>query len=142
LKPFKLSSTAIIIGLLGLCTDNELSDGEASIRVSLIFEFANGRALFDCLFGVQANNSKLKLDVNQMMLIATQTIRSPSHREALHLLHSTQQKPGDSVMVHCDVKSTNVLQQLDDERRVVRAVLADFGLARFHSDLNESAALA
>jgi Ser/Thr protein kinase RdoA (MazF antagonist) len=45
-------------------------------------------------------------------------------------------------MVHCDVKSTNVLQQLDDERRVVRAVLADFDLARFHSDLNESAALA
>jgi serine/threonine protein kinase len=77
-----------------------------------------------------------------MMLIATQTIRSPSHREALHLLHSTQQKPGGSVMVHCDVKSTNVLLQRDDERRVVRAVLADFGLAIFHSDLNESAALA
>jgi hypothetical protein len=49
--------------------DNESSDGEASIRVSLIFEFSNGGTLFDCLFGGQANNSKLKLDVNQMMLI-------------------------------------------------------------------------
>jgi serine/threonine protein kinase len=58
-----------IIGLLGLCMDNESSDGEASIRVSLIFEFSNGGTLFDCLFGGQANNSKLKLDVNQMMLI-------------------------------------------------------------------------
>ncbi|EFX87301.1 hypothetical protein DAPPUDRAFT_235877 [Daphnia pulex] len=28
--------------------------------------------------------------------------RSPSHRETLHLLHSTQQKPGGSVMVHRD----------------------------------------
>ncbi|EFX86908.1 hypothetical protein DAPPUDRAFT_235673 [Daphnia pulex] len=59
-----------IIGLLGLCMDNGSSDGETSIRVSLIFEFANGGTLFDCLFGVQANNSKFKLDVNQMMLIA------------------------------------------------------------------------
>jgi len=41
-------------------------------------------------------------------------------------------------MVHRDVKSTNVLLQRDDEGRVVRAVLADFGLARFHSHLNES----
>jgi hypothetical protein len=36
-----------IIGLLGLCMDNESSDGEASIRVSLIFEFTNGGTLFD-----------------------------------------------------------------------------------------------
>ncbi|XP_046646897.1 wall-associated receptor kinase-like 20 [Daphnia pulicaria] len=121
-----------IIGLLGLCTDNESSDGEASIRVSLIFEFANGGTLFDCLFGGQANNSKFKLDVNQMMLIARHLI------EALHLLHSTQQEPGGSVMVHRDVKSANVLLQRNDEGKVVRAVLADFGLARFHSDLNES----
>jgi serine/threonine protein kinase len=41
-------------------------------------------------------------------------------------------------MVHCDVKSANVLLQRNDERSVVRAVLADFGLARFHSDLNVS----
>jgi serine/threonine protein kinase len=50
-----------IIGLLGLCMDNESSDGEASIRVSLIFEFANGGTLFDCLFGGQARNNKFKL---------------------------------------------------------------------------------
>jgi hypothetical protein len=48
--------------------DNESSDGEASIRVSLIFEFAN--RVFDCLFGGQAKYSKFKSDVNQMMLIA------------------------------------------------------------------------
>ncbi len=53
-----------IIELLGLCMDNESSDGGASIRVSLIFKFANGRTLFDCLFGGQAKNSKFKLDVN------------------------------------------------------------------------------
>jgi len=41
-------------------------------------------------------------------------------------------------MVHRDVKSTNVLLQRDDEGRVVRAVLVNFVLARFHSDLNES----
>ncbi|EFX87018.1 hypothetical protein DAPPUDRAFT_235872 [Daphnia pulex] len=64
--------------------------------------------------------------------------RSPSHRETLHLLHSTQQKPGGSVMVHRDVKSANVLLQRDDEGRVVRAGLANFGLPRFHLYLNGS----
>ena len=53
-----------IIGLLGLCMDNESSDGDASIRVSLILKFANGGTLFYCLFGGQAKNSKFKLDVN------------------------------------------------------------------------------
>jgi hypothetical protein len=41
-------------------------------------------------------------------------------------------------MVHRDVKSANVLLQRDDEGRVVRAILANFGLALFHLDLNES----
>ncbi|EFX87349.1 hypothetical protein DAPPUDRAFT_312417 [Daphnia pulex] len=55
-----------IIGLLGPCMDNGSSDGETSIRVSIIFE----SYLFDYLFGGLAKNSKFKLDVNQMMLIA------------------------------------------------------------------------
>ena len=120
-----------IIELLGICMENESSDGDASIRVSLIFEYANGGTLFDCLFGGQTNNSKSKLDVNQIMLIARHLI------EALQFLHSTHQEPGGSVMVHRDVKSANVLLQREDGGKVVRAVLADFGLARFHSDMNE-----
>jgi hypothetical protein len=82
-----------IIGLLGPCMDNESSDGETSIWVSLIFEFANGGTLFDCLFGGQANKSKFKFIRRE----SNDSDRSPSHRKALHLLHSTQQKPGGSV---------------------------------------------
>ncbi|EFX87386.1 hypothetical protein DAPPUDRAFT_235696 [Daphnia pulex] len=91
------------IGLLGLCMDNESSDGEASIRVSLIFQFANSVRL-----SFRWPSKKQQIQIRRE---SNDADRSPSHREPLHLLHSTQQKPGVSVMVHCDVKSANVLLQ-------------------------------
>ena len=117
-----------IIKLLGVCTENESDEGKGSIGVSLIFDFANGGTLFDCLFG---GDKKILLDVKQITLIARNLV------EALHLLHSTRQEPEGTVMVHRDVKSANVLLHRDDKGVVIRAVLADFGLARFYSDLNE-----
>jgi hypothetical protein len=48
--------------------DTESSDGEASIRVSLIFEFANSVRL--SFRWPSKINSKFKSDLNQMMLIA------------------------------------------------------------------------
>ena len=117
-----------IIKLLGVCVENESDEGKGSIGVSLIFDFANGGTLFDCLFG---GDKKILLDVKQITLIARNLV------EALHLLHSTRQEPEGTIMVHRDVKSANVLLHRDDKGVVIRAVLADFGLARFHSDLNE-----
>jgi hypothetical protein len=57
-----------IIGLLGLCMDNESSEHRLESRSSL--NSPTEGFFFDCLFGGQAKNSKFKLDVNQMMLIA------------------------------------------------------------------------
>lgn len=120
-----------IIQLLGICTETDSIEGNSGIGVSLIFDYANGGTLFDCLFGDRSNST---LDISQMLLIARHVIA------ALDLLHSTNvnEEPDGSVMVHRDVKSANILLHRDEKGAIVRAVLADFGLARFNSDLNSS----
>jgi hypothetical protein len=69
--------------------------------------------LFSTVFSVAKQKQQI-----QIRRESNDADRSPSYRKAIHLLHSTRQKPGGSVVVHRDVKFANVLLQLDDEGRV------------------------
>lgn len=122
-----------VVQLLGLCAQSEPyghnSDEAKLFAVSILTDYVNGGTLFDCLFGYHPKNtSRTVLDVDRIFLIARHLI------EALHFLHSTSQPDhGEMVMIHRDVKSANVLLHRDEHGEVVRAVLADFDLACFHS---------
>ena len=88
------------------------------IAASLVFEYANGGTLFEHLFC----QGTTPMDVNEIILIALNTV------EAIVALHNLD-------LVHRDVKSSNILLQVKGTQ-IIRAVLADFGLARFSSELN------